>query len=533
MQTFEFSFGRSGGKKREEEVMHVGVLADLSGQQAEPLPLVPERKFLEIDVDSLDERLSTLGPRAAFQVPNAVTGQGELGVELRFRKLEDFEPAAVCSQVPVLRKLLAARRNLAAMRATPKGKELQGRPQLEALLEQAVEDAQLRMAIMPSLAAPPVASTGETPVPPTPVPPTPVPPTPVPPEPQADALGELEKLLGMKPGERPTHKPQSIIQGIFEQAVAGTARISDTALQNLGALIERVDELLGNQLTLILHHKAFKALEGTWRGLDFLIRNVEVDEDLKIRVFDISKEDLAATALAYQGENWPLHPLRVQMRHQPFGCLLGDYYFDHSPANVAVLAGVARLALELDVPFVAAAPPALLGLDSWQKLRVTPDLGCALQDEAHSAWRFLGSSAAAKQLFLTMPRFLARLPYGKKTNPAEGLDYEERHDIGSAADFVWSNAAYGVGVVLARAFRADGWDARLRSGGEDCMIEGLPALHYTDRYGDAEMMCPTEVSLTVEAAVTLNQLGLTPLLHMKNTDRAIYATTPALHKPPG
>ncbi|HUT32108.1 MAG TPA: type VI secretion system contractile sheath small subunit [Planctomycetota bacterium] len=522
MQSFEFGFGTSRGKKREEEIMHVGVLADLSGQPAEPLPLVPHRKFLEIDVDNFDDRLGTLGPRLAFAVPNSVVGKGELNVEVKFRSLEDFEPQAVCSQVPVLRKLLAARRRLAAMRATPKGRELQGRPQLEALLAQAVEDPELRVAILPSLGAAPPAP--EAPAAPTP--------EPAPQEkPQASALSDLEKLLGLKPGDRPAPKPKGVVQGIVEQALADTPRISAEAVQNLGALIGRMDELLAQQLTLTLRHRAFKTLEGTWRGLHYLVSNVEMDEDLKLRVFDMSKEDLAATALAYQGENWELHPLRTQMRHEPFGCLIGDYYFDHSPANVAVLAGVARLVQELDLPFIAAVTPKLLGLEDWRQLRVTADTGCALQDEAHAAWRLIGQSAAAKQLFLTMPRFLARLPYGKKTNPAEGIEYEEKHDITSSADFVWCNAAYGLGVVLARAFKADGWAASLRSGGEDCMVEGLPALHYTDQYGDTELMCPTEVSLTVEAAATLNHLGLTPLLHMKNTDRAIFAAAPALHRP--
>jgi len=518
METFEFTYGRSGGAKREKERMHIGVLADLSGHSAEPLPLVPERKFLEIDVDNFDDRLADIAPRLAFGVPNSVTGQGALAVELKFTRFEDFEPAAVAAQVPILRKLREARVELAAMRATPRGKELQGKPQLEALLAQAVDDPALRKAILPSAGA-------EAP---------PAPEAPAAPQatPQAEGLSDLEKLLGLKPGQRPAPKPRSAIQGIFEQALAATPRISDQAVMNLGALIERIDEILSQQLTLVLHHKAFKSLEAAWRGLSYLVTNVEMDENLKIRVFDISKEDLAATVLAYQGVNWELHPLRVQMRHEPFGCLIGDYTFDHQPMNVAVLAGVARLAAELDVPFIAAASPGLLGLESWPQLRVTADTGCVFQDAAHSAWSFLGQSAAAKKLFLTLPRFLARLPYGRKRYPAEGIEYEEKAEIGSTGDFVWCNAAYGLGAVLARGFTQDGWDARLRSGGDDCLIEGLPVLYYTDRHGDTEMMCPTEVPLTVDAAATLTQLGLTPLLHMKNTDRAIFAAAPALHRPP-
>src|SRR6185436_18023907 len=91
----------------------MGVLADLSGKPAEALPGVDERKFLDIDVDNFDSRMKALKPRVAFQVPDTLTGEGNLSVELTFESMDDFSPAAVARKVDALGKLLEARQQLA------------------------------------------------------------------------------------------------------------------------------------------------------------------------------------------------------------------------------------------------------------------------------------------------------------------------------------------------------------------------------------------------------------------------------------
>src|SRR5688572_31012894 len=91
----------------------MGVLADLSGKQTEPLPPVADRKFLEIDVDNFDNRMKALKPRAAFSVPNTLTGEGNMNVELTFESMDDFTPAAIARKVDALGKLLETRQQLA------------------------------------------------------------------------------------------------------------------------------------------------------------------------------------------------------------------------------------------------------------------------------------------------------------------------------------------------------------------------------------------------------------------------------------
>lgn len=111
-----------GAEKKVQLPFVMGVLADLSGQPAEPLAPVADRKFLEIDVDNFDERLKAMKPRVAVQVPNSLTGEGNIAVDLTFESMDDFSPAAIARKVEPLRKLLEARGQLANLMTYMDGK---------------------------------------------------------------------------------------------------------------------------------------------------------------------------------------------------------------------------------------------------------------------------------------------------------------------------------------------------------------------------------------------------------------------------
>jgi type VI secretion system protein ImpB len=127
----EYDVELYGAEKKIQIPFVMGVLSDLSGNPAEPLAPIEERKFLEIDIDNFDARMKAMKPRVAFQVPNTLTGEGSLNVELTFESMDDFSPAAVANKVDALRKLLEARQQLANLITYMDGKggaeELVGR----------------------------------------------------------------------------------------------------------------------------------------------------------------------------------------------------------------------------------------------------------------------------------------------------------------------------------------------------------------------------------------------------------------------
>ncbi|MFO1156847.1 MAG: type VI secretion system contractile sheath small subunit [Rhodospirillales bacterium] len=138
----EYDLEVYGSQKKVQIPFIMGVMADLSGKPAEPLPGVVDRKFLEIDIDNFDERLKAMKPRAAFRVPNTLTGEGELSVDITFESMDDFSPAAVARKVDALNKLLQARQQLSNLLSY-----MDGKSGAEDLLARAVKDQSLLQAL--------------------------------------------------------------------------------------------------------------------------------------------------------------------------------------------------------------------------------------------------------------------------------------------------------------------------------------------------------------------------------------------------
>lgn len=362
------------------------------------------------------------------------------------------------------------------------------------------------------------------------------------PAPLAVEVSELETLLQkeFKPKtDQMTQVIQTAVKTLAEQALAETALISQDAVRTIEAIIGEIDRKLSEQINLIIHHEDFKALEGTWRGFHHLVNNTETDETLKIRVLNINKNDLAKVLKKYKGTAWDQSPLFKKLYEQeygtpggePYGCLIGDYYFDHSPPDVEILNGMAQIAAASFSPFIAAAAPSLMNMDSWQQLADPRDLTKIFQTAEYAPWRSLRDSEDSKCIGLTMPRFLSRLPYGARTNPVEEFDFEEDAEGGDHSKYVWSSAAYAMGVNITRAFKLYGWCSRIRGVESGGTVEGLPCHTFPTDDGGVDMKCPTEIAITDRREQELAKNGLVPLSHWKNTDYAVFVGAQSLHKP--
>src|ERR1700746_605895 len=164
------------------------------------------------------------------------------------------------------------------------------------------------------------------------------------------APGEFDALLN-KEFRPKTHEAKSAVQEavktLAQQALGAASLISDDVLLTIQSLVGELDRKLSEQVNLIIHHEEFRKLEGTWRGLYHLVSNTETDEMLKIRVMNVSKQELGKTLKKYKGVAWDQSPIFKKVYEdeygspggQPYGCLLGDYYFDHSAPDVELLAG--------------------------------------------------------------------------------------------------------------------------------------------------------------------------------------------------
>ncbi|MGA2500351.1 MAG: type VI secretion system contractile sheath large subunit [Tepidisphaeraceae bacterium] len=329
------------------------------------------------------------------------------------------------------------------------------------------------------------------------------------------------------------------VQTLAEQALADAAVISDDAVKSIQAIIAAIDKKLTDQVNQIIHHQEFRQLEGTWRGLHYLVNNTETDENLKIRILNISKKDLAKTLKKYKGTAWDQSPLFKKIYEDefgtpggtPYGCLLGDYQFDHTPPDVEILQGVSQISAAAHAPFISASSPSLLNMDSWQQLSDPRDLTKIFQSPEYAPWRAFRESDDAKYIGLTMPRYLSRIPYGSKTNPVEEFAFEEDTTGTDHNKYVWSNACYAMGRNITRSFKTYGWCARIRGVESGGMIEDLPCHTFPTDDGGVDMKCPTEIAITDRREAELAKNGMMPLSHWKNTNYSVFVGAQSLNKP--
>ena len=357
-----------------------------------------------------------------------------------------------------------------------------------------------------------------------------------------EVLSEFDSLLNKEFKSKTSDAKSAVktaVQTLAAQALSATSLVSDDAIKTIEAIIAEIDKKLSEQINIILHHEDFKSLEGTWRGLHHLVNNTETDETLKIRVFNISKKEVGKTIKKFKGTSWDQSPLFKKLYEdefgmpggQPFGAIIGDYFFDHSPPDVEILNGMAQIAAAAHAPFITAPAPTLLNMDSWQELSDPRDLTKIFGTPEYAAWRSLRESEDAKYIGMAMPRFLSRLPYGSKTSPVEEFDFEEDTDGADHNKYVWSNAAFAMATNITKAFKLYGWCSRIRGAESGGMVEGLPCHTFPTDDGGVDMKCPTEIAITDRREAELAKNGFMPLSHWKNTDYAVFVGAQSLHKP--
>lgn len=362
--------------------------------------------------------------------------------------------------------------------------------------------------------------------------------------PSVEALPGDEFSQLLKGAFRPRdheHEEQirSAVDILVEQALGNTNLISSDAMRTIQAMIAAIDKKLTDQVNLILHHEDYQQLESAWCGLHHLVNNTEVDQTLKIRFMCISKKELGRTLEKFEGTAWDQSPIFKKiytdeysmLGGEPFGCLIGDYFFDNSPMDTALLGNMANICAAAHAPFIAAAAPALFNMESWQDLMKPRDLTKIVGTPAHAKWTSLRKSDDSRYIGLTMPRVLARLPYGAKTSPVDAFDFEEDVSGTDHQRYCWMNASYAMGVNITRAYKMYGWCTRIRGVESGGAVTNLPTHTFPTDDGGVAMKCPTEIAIDDRREKELADLGLMPILHRKNTDIAAFIGAQSLNRP--
>jgi type VI secretion system ImpC/EvpB family protein len=315
--------------------------------------------------------------------------------------------------------------------------------------------------------------------------------------------------------------------------------------------IGRIDRLLSDQVNEILHHPSFQTLESAWRGLHFvwqtrkqLLTERGLDDkaaDIELRVLNVSKKELVKDfedAVDFDRNSLFRKVYEEEFGTaggRPFGLLIANYEFTSHPEDIDLLAQLSGIGAAAFAPVIAAATPALLGLDDFSALEQPADLERIFQQPKHRKWRSLREKPDSQFLGLTLPRILLRSPYRNDGSSQHGFRFEENVESQDRSRFLWGSSAWALATVVMRAFASSGWFADIRGAERGVegggLVTGLASLNYgTDANGVAERGS-TEVSISDLREAELCRLGFVPLSNCKGTSYSVFYSNQSVHEP--
>jgi type VI secretion system protein ImpC len=436
---------------------------------------------LRLDRDNFEEVLSSLDIRLSLPL----AGEASKPLTLRIRELEDFHPDRLFGTLPVFQELKSLRLQLL---------DLSSFPAAAARIQSwGNQPAAGKPAALPEAILPPMSSSQL-----------------------------LDQMLGggeeVSASSAPPAPPKDEWQDFLGKIVAPHLKPGTDPRQP--QMLALVDAALSGLMRQILHHPAFQAAEALWRGLFLLISRLETEENLQIYIADLPREVLFDDLLSI-----PRDELDQSMMFEclvenaletpgadPWALVAGCYQFGDELKDILWLARMSNLAAASTTPFLGAASPRLLGLDSFSHTS-EPRRWEAARDLA-AAWQQLRGLEGASFLGLALPRLLLRLPYGRKSDPLERFEFEEMDTTPRHEDYLWGNPALGCVYLMAEAFSQAGWDFRP---GELQEIGGLP-FHVYEEEGESRSKPCAETLLTMEMAEKILEAGIMPLLSFKGRD---------------
>lgn len=533
--TYDVEIG--GAVEKRELPFIVGVFADLSGQRDPDQESTPYtlRMMVSIDRDLFNDVMKAMSPRVALgtvaRIPSApgavsATATANLSGDIRFDSLDSFEPVAIVKAVPDLNKLYGVRGSLRELQSYA---ELSGslyealnsllhkspdsqakRAQIQQLVDPDYRSSMVATCIATAAVSGTAPATGQG----------------------NDAVFELIAAAHLKSDD----KRQTFLDalGCFVSDILTRIDLPDStyapadAVAAIDAHISDIDHWLSQQLSAIMHAPTFQEIEATWRGLHYLVSNTETDDMLKIKVFNATKQELLDDMeSAVDIEQSKLFKIIYEAEYgtlggQPYSLLLGGYEMTHSTTDIGFLNHISQIAAAAHAPYITAVSADFFSLSSFRDLARPRDLAKIFEGIDFTGWQTFRDSENSRYVSLVMPHVLMRLPYGKDTNPVDGMDFEETVGPSPGSPdshcFLWGNAAYMLAQRVTNAFSTYHWPTAIRGADGGGLVEGLPVYSYRTESGSEQLLCPTEVSITDQRLKELTDLGFIPLCYFENAD---------------
>lgn len=337
--------------------------------------------------------------------------------------------------------------------------------------------------------------------------------------------------------EAAQQKGRGLIKRFVSEVLEGSITVSADVETMLNSRIAQIDAMVSKQLREVMHHPEFQKLEGSWRGLKYLLGQSETGVMLKLKILNVSKKELLKDLQkAPEFDQSALFKKVYEEEYgvfggHPFGALMGDYHFNRSGQDIELLQKISEVAAAAHAPFITGAGAEMFNLDNYTQLDQPRDLAKIFDTTEYAKWKAFRDSDDSRYVALALPRMLLREPYGSKTVPVEAFNYEEEVDGTDHSQYLWGNAAWALGARVTQAFAMYGWCATIRGVESGGLVEGLPVHNFKTGAGDIAMKCPTETQISDRREKELADLGFAPLVHCKGTPKAAFFSVQSAQKP--
>jgi len=444
----------------------IAVLGDFSGRanrgELETGADLAARKGFKLDFDTLDTVISRF--RTTLTLP---VGSDGSAMEIDLNELDDLHPDELFDNMEVFSELSSIRRSLTS------GKNLESA--VRQLESWGVEfgDYKLKSSKRGKGGAAP-----------------------------ADMkLSEFQSLIGDKTPRAEASDASDIVARIVGPYITATPQ------KGTDAMITAVDNALSGLMSAILHHPDFQTLEAAWRAIDLLGRRVESGTNLEVVVYDMAAEELAADLAGVEdmAETGLFDMLverpRADESAGPLSAVVGLYTWEETPPHAEILARMARISAYMDAPFITSISTGFMGIKPEDRHPLV-----------QKTWGALREMPEARYLGLATPRFMLRMPYGKKSDPIDRFEYEEFNTKAGVRTFLMANPALLVAVLLAETVSKQGKNISL---GSIMTLDDIPFYYMKDQYGDQVALPCTERLLTVRSSAEVVARGYMPVLSIQ------------------
>lgn len=330
---------------------------------------------------------------------------------------------------------------------------------------------------------------------------------------------------------------KEMITEFAKEVMQGQIKISKDTEAMINARIAVLDELISKQLNEIMHHESFQKLEASWRGLHYLVQQTETSDRMKIKMMNVSKEELLKDV--EKASEFDQSTLFKKVYEEEFGtfgghsfgAIVGDYEFSFIPQDMSLLEKISEVAAAAHAPFISAASAKMFNWKNFTDLGDPRDLAKVFSSAEYVKWKSFRKSEDSRYVALTLPHVLMRLPYGSENIPVDEFNFEEDVDGKDHSKYLWGNAAYALATRLTDAYAKYGWSVAIRGVEGGGLVIGLPTHTFRTDEGEVALKCPTEIAITDRREKELADLGFIPLVHCKGTDYAAFFSTQTTNKP--